>query len=90
MLTQARLKEVLESHIVELGLPLRIINILEDNGIFLIEDLLMCCRHDPSKCDCSRKHILGFRNINKRSLELIFEKLAEKGFPVPREYNGRL
>lgn len=85
-----KFQELLDSHIVELELPLRIVSILEANGIFSIRDLLMCCRHDPDKCDCGRKHVLGFRNINKRSLEMIMESLASLGFKVPQEYNGRL
>ena len=57
--------------VAELGLPPRTVNCLEAHGVRTVEELL----------ECTREHLLTFRNFGKRTLEDVLEKLERAGFP---------
>ncbi|KKQ83769.1 MAG: DNA-directed RNA polymerase, alpha subunit, partial [Candidatus Daviesbacteria bacterium GW2011_GWF2_38_7] len=64
--------EVLKLTIEELDLPVRITNALKAIEINTIEDLL----------STQRQHLLKAKNLGVKSINLISEKLAERGLSL--------
>ncbi len=64
------LEQKLEMSTAEIGLSVRTTNCLEEKGIFKINDLLHCTRED----------LLGISNFGEKTLEEVYEALAEIGF----------
>ena len=62
--------ELLQESVVVLDLPQRTVNCLEGIGIFTVRDLL----HTPAK------RLLEVDNFGKKTLDSVYEALAEKGF----------
>ncbi len=60
----------LELSLAEIGLIVRTVNILEDEGIFTVEDLL----------SCTPERLLTISNVGEKTLETIYEALAKIGF----------
>ncbi len=56
--------------LAEIGLIVRTVNILEDEGIFTVEDLLTA----------TREELLKIPNLGEKTLETIYEALAKIGF----------
>jgi DNA-directed RNA polymerase subunit alpha len=70
-LTQSdELSEKLEMSTAEIGLSVRTTNCLEENGIFTVEDLLICTRAD----------LLGISNFGEKTLEEVYKSLEKIGF----------
>jgi DNA-directed RNA polymerase subunit alpha len=60
----------LELSLVELGLIVRTVNLLEEEGIFTVGDLL----------NCTPERLLRISNIGEKTLDTIYEALAKIGF----------
>lgn len=68
----ARLQqERLEMSTAEIGLTVRTTNCLEERGIFTVRDLLNCTPDD----------LLGISNFGEKTLEEVYQALADFGFP---------
>jgi len=68
--TRNDVAEKFEMFLVEIGLPVRMTNALEDRGIFTVLDLL----------DCTHEDILSIRGVGEASLEKIYVALEGLGF----------
>lgn len=92
MLSQQRLKEVLELSLAEVeGLTVRTVNTLENNGVYTVEQLLQCCGHPTPECDgCKHfvderrtctvsKKLLDIDSLGEKTLEEIYAALALLG-----------
>lgn len=67
------LREKLDLSTAEIGLTVRTTNCLEEKGIFSVRDLLNTTRAD----------LLSISNFGEKTLEEVFESLAEIGFYRP-------
>ena len=65
-----QLQERLEMSIAELGLPVRTMNCLEEQGIHTVRQLL---ESDP-------KRLLGIANFGQKTLEEVYKALERIGF----------
>jgi len=65
------LRERLEMSTAEIGLTVRTTNCLEERGIFTVRDLLNCTPED----------LLGISNFGEKTLEEVYQALADFGFP---------
>jgi DNA-directed RNA polymerase subunit alpha len=65
----------LELSLAEIGLIVRTVNCLEDEGIFTVEDLLTC----------TREELLRIPNLGEKTLETIYEALEKLGFHATPE-----
>lgn len=72
--TSAVSNEVVKMTIEELDLPTRIVNALRNGGIEIIGDLLSM---DP-------KELVKIKNLGNKSLQIVEEKLKEKGVALPK------
>lgn len=73
----------LELSLSEIGLIVRTVNCLEDEGIFTVKDLL----------NCTPERLLRISNVGEKTLDTIYEALAKIGFhrtskPPVEEVNG--
>jgi DNA-directed RNA polymerase subunit alpha len=64
------LRQRLEMSTAEIGLSVRTTNCLEERGIFTVNDLLHCTPTD----------LLGISNFGEKTLEEVYDALAEIGF----------
>ena len=60
----------LERSLAEIGLIVRTVNLLEEEGIFNVRDLL----------DCTPERLLKISNLGEKTLGTIYEALAKIGF----------
>lgn len=65
------LRERLEMSTAEIGLTVRTTNCLEERGIFTVRDLLNCTPED----------LLNISNFGEKTLEEVYQALADFGFP---------
>jgi DNA-directed RNA polymerase subunit alpha len=65
----------LELSLSEIGLIVRTVNILEEEGIFTVRDLL----------DCTPERLLRISNLGEKTLGTIYEALAKIGFQADRK-----
>jgi DNA-directed RNA polymerase subunit alpha len=68
----------------QVGNDIRTVNLLEEDGIFTVEDLL----------NCTPERLLRISNIGEKTLDTIYEALAKIGFhptsrPPVEEVDGR-
>lgn len=63
----------------DLGLPIRVANALIRNGCFSIEDV----------CNLTKKELLSFKGLGKRSAEVIVTRLAEIGLKLRQEDDNK-
>ena len=64
------LRQRLEMSTAEIGLSVRTTNCLEERGIFTVNDLLHCTPTD----------LLSISNFGEKTLEEVYDALAEIGF----------
>lgn len=64
------LQQRLEMSTAEIGLSVRTTNCLEERGIFTVNDLLHCSRHD----------LLSISNFGEKTLEEVYAALERIGF----------
>jgi DNA-directed RNA polymerase subunit alpha len=60
----------LEQSLSEIGLIVRTVNVLEEEGIFTVRDLL----------NCTPERLLKIANLGEKTLDTIYEALAKIGF----------
>jgi DNA-directed RNA polymerase alpha subunit len=60
-----------ELSLSEIGLIVRTVNLLEEDGIFTVQDLL----------NCTPERLLAIPNFGEKTLETIYAALAKIGFP---------
>lgn len=67
------LAQKLEMSTAEIGLTVRTTNCLEERGIFTVKDLLHCTRDD----------LLSISNFGEKTLDEVYQALADIGFCRP-------
>ena len=70
----------LELSLSEIGLIVRTVNILEEEGVFTVRDLL----------DCTPERLLRISNLGGKTLGTIYEALAKIGFRRTAKPDGPL
>ncbi len=65
-----RTDDRLELSLAEIGLIVRTVNCLEDEGIFTVKDLL----------ECAPERLLRIPNLGEKTLGTIYEALEKLGF----------
>jgi len=84
--------EFLGMHIAELGMPVRVLNQLEGEGVNTVLELLYCCGRSMSCLECDKKgcaidvKLMAIDNFGKKHLSLVFEALHRVSEEV---YNGQ-
>lgn len=68
------MKDRLEMSTAEIGLAVRTTNCLEEKGVFTVDDLLHCTRED----------LLSISNFGEKTLDEVYNALAEIGFHRPQ------
>jgi len=65
----------LELSLAEIGLIVRTVNVLEEDGIFTVGDLL----------NCTPERLLKISNLGQKTLDTIYEALEKLGFHATPE-----
>lgn len=73
------LQQHLEMSTAEIGLSVRTTNCLEERGIFTVNDLLHCTRAD----------LLSISNFGEKTLEEVYDALANIGFVRESQLAGQ-
>jgi DNA-directed RNA polymerase subunit alpha len=68
----------LELSLSEIELIVRTVNILEEEGVFTVQDLL----------NCTPERLLKISNFGEKTLETIYEALAKIGFHPAARLHG--
>lgn len=73
------LQQHLEMSTAEIGLSVRTTNCLEERGIFTVNDLL----------HCTRAELLSISNFGEKTLEEVYDALANIGFVRESQLAGQ-